>query len=86
MLFATSTEYLGHVIGRNGLSMDPKKIAAVAAVDPTTICTLERVRSFLGLCSYYRRFVAGFSKIAAPLHDLTKDGVDVATLSQSAEC
>ena len=49
---------------------------------PTTIDTLEKVRSFLGLASYYRRFIQGFSKIAAPLHDLTKNCVDVATMSQ----
>jgi hypothetical protein len=86
ILFATSAEYLGHVIGRHGLSMDPKKIAAVAAVDPTSINTVEKVRSFLGLCSYYRRFITGFSKIAAPLHNLTKDGVDIAVESQSEVC
>ena len=85
-LFATETEYLGHVIGRNGLSMDPKKIAAVSTIDPKSINSLEKVRSFLGLCSYYRRFVAGFAQIAAPLTDLTKAGVDVPTLSQSDEC
>ena len=85
-LFATKAEYLGHIIGREGLRMDPKKIAAVAAVDTKGINTVERVRSFLGLCSYYRRFIQGFSKIAAPLHDLTKDGVDVAERSQSDEC
>ena len=86
VLFATETEYLGHVIGREGLKMDPKKISAVANIDPTSINTLERVRSFLGLCSYYRRFIGSFSKIAACLTDLTKKGVDVATLSQSIEC
>jgi len=86
VLFATETDYLGHVIGREGLKMDPKKISAVANIDAKSINTLERVRSFLGLCSYYRRFIASFSKIAACLTDLTKKGVDVATLSQSEEC
>ena len=56
-LFGTSAQYLGHIIGRDGLRMDPQKIAAVASIDPTSINTVERVRSFLGLCSYYRRFV-----------------------------
>ena len=63
-----------------------RSIAAVAAVDPTSINTVEKVRSFLGLCSYYRRFITGFSKIAAPLHNLTKDGVDIAVESQSEVC
>ena len=86
MLYATSCDYLGHTISRRGLHMDKSKVEAVASIDPTSINTLERVRSFLGLCSYYRRFISGFSKIAACLHDLTKDGVDVAERSQSPEC
>ena len=81
-VFATSASYLGHVVGRDGLSMDPKKLEAIGALDTTKINTLTGVRSFLGLASYYRRFVKGFAGIAAPLHDLTKDGVDVAVESQ----
>ena len=83
-LFATSAAYLGHVVSRQGLEMDPKKIAAIRSIDTTNINDLGRVRSFLGLCSYYRRFIRHFATIAAPLHDLTKDGVDVPVLSQSA--
>ena len=86
VLYAISCDYLGHTISRRGLHMDKSKVEAVASIDPTSINTLERVRSFLGLCSYYRRFISGFSKIAACLHDLTKDGVDVAERSQSPEC
>ena len=86
VLFATETEYLGHVIGRDGLKMDPKKISAVSKIDGKSIDTLERVRSFLGLCSYYRRFIPKFSQIAAPLTDLTKKGVDVLNLSQTDKC
>ena len=81
-VFATSASYLGHVVGRDGLSMDPKKLEAIGALDTTKINTLSGVRSFLSLASYYRRFVKGFAGIAAPLHDLTKDGVDVAVESQ----
>ena len=84
-LFATSADYLGHVVSRRGLEMDPKKLNKIKDMDPKSINTLERVRSFLGLCSYYRRFVKGFATITAPLSDLTKDGVDVANESQRPE-
>ena len=81
-LFATKALYLGHEMTRDGLRMDPKKISAVKDIDSTKINSLEAVRSFLGLCSYYRRFVRDFSNLAAPLTDLTKSGVDVEKLSQ----
>ena len=77
VLFATKAEYLGHIVSREGLRMDPKKISAVKDMDPTNINTVTKIRSFLGMCSYYRRFIEGFSRIATPLTDLTKDGVDV---------
>ena len=86
VLFATKAEYLGHVVSREGLRMDPKKIEIVKNFNPTEINTATKVRSFLGLCSYYRRFIEGFSIIAAPLTDLTRDGVDVETESQTPAC
>ena len=84
--FATSAEYLGHIVSRQGLRMDPKKIQTVSDIDPTKINTLRDVRAFLGLTSYYRRFIKGYSQIAGPLHDLTKDGRDVAVESQTEAC
>ena len=86
VLFATEAEYLGHIVSREGLKMDPKKIEKVEAIAPESINTLERVRAFLGLCSYYRRFIPQFSKIAAPLTDLTQKGVDVEAESKKPEC
>lgn len=62
--------YLEHVISRNGIRPDPMKTQKVKQFPPPTDVT--RVRQFLGLASYYRRFVPGFSRIAAPLHALTK--------------
>ena len=85
-IFATSADFLGHVVSREGLKMDPKKIDTVRNIDPKGLNTVEKVRSFLGLVSYYRRFIDKFTEHAAPLYDLTKDGCDVATASQSALC
>ena len=81
--FSTSAEYLGHIVSRKGLEMDPKKIRTLSELDTTQINDIGKVRSFLGLASYYRRFVKKFAEIAAPLHDLTLDGVDVAHESQT---
>ena len=65
-----SVNYLGHVISKSGLEPDPTKIAAVK--DYPTPKTQTEVRQFLGLASYYRRFVPNFSKHAAPLNTLIK--------------
>ncbi|KAL5560612.1 hypothetical protein UlMin_036823 [Ulmus minor] len=65
-----SVQFLGHVISKDGLSVDPAKIEAVSKwAAPTSV---TEIRSFLGLAGYYRRFVEGFSTLAAPLTALTK--------------
>ena len=57
--------FLGHVISRDGITVDPSKIEAMVNwARPTNV---SEVRSFLGLTGYYRRFVEGFSRIATPL-------------------
>ena len=69
--FKSEVQYLGHVISSKGVSTDPSKIAAVAEWrKPSTVTEL---RSFLGFASYYRRFVEGFAKLAAPLHALAAE-------------
>ena len=79
----TSCDYLGHHVSRKGLQMEAAKVESIKAIDPNNFSTIEDVRSFLGLCSYYRKLIPKFTQLAGPLTDLTKtsEGIDVA-----AEC
>ena len=86
LLFAISAEYLGHIISRKGLEMAPSKIDTVKNTVVESINSIEKMRSFLGLCSYSRRFIKSFSTIATPLTDLTKKDVDVAGGVKRPEC
>ncbi len=61
-------KFLGHQISAQGIGTAPEKVEAVKSW--TTPGTVKELRSFLGFCSYYRKFIEGFSKIAGPLHDL----------------
>lgn len=66
-------KFLGHVVSEDRVSMDPSKVEAVMEwKQPTTV---TEIRSFLGLGGYYRRFIHGFSSIAAPLSTLTRKDV-----------
>ncbi|KRZ48763.1 Retrovirus-related Pol polyprotein from transposon 17.6 [Trichinella nativa] len=65
-----SVRYLGHVVTQHGIGTDPEKTAAVQEW-PRPRCVKE-VQQFMGLASYYRRFVKNFASIAGPLHKLTK--------------
>ncbi|KAL0560533.1 hypothetical protein IC582_000938 [Cucumis melo] len=64
--------FLGHVISSEGVSVDPAKIKVVTSYSRPS--TVSKVRSFLGLVGYYRRFVEDFSRIASPLTQLTRKG------------
>ena len=61
------------MVSKDGIQMDPKKIAAVTEWPRPT--TVMEIRNFLGLASYYKRFVKDFSKIAAPLTRLTHKNI-----------
>ena len=62
--------YLGHIIDKNGVRPDPKKLIAVKEFPVPK--TQKNVKQLLGLAGYYRRFVEEFSKIVNPLNQLLK--------------
>ena len=66
--FQTSITFLGHVLSANGISPNPEKVAKIK--DWPTPKTPKEVHSFVGLASYYCRFIPNFAKWAGPLHAL----------------
>jgi hypothetical protein len=57
--------FLGHIINREGLDADPKKVTAI--LDWKAPNDVRGIKSFIGMAGYYRRFIEGFSKIARPM-------------------
>jgi len=63
-------KFLGHVVSKSAVSCNPEKINFIT--NWPTPKTVKDFRKFLGLASYYRKFIKGFVQLAAPLYDLTK--------------
>jgi hypothetical protein len=68
----TKMIYLGHVIGKNGVQVHLEKIKVI--IEWLTPRTVIELKSILGLCTYYRKFVKVFSQFTMTLTDLTKKG------------
>ena len=65
---------LGHLLSKDGVAPDPYNIDKIRAWDPPG--NARKLKTFLGLTGYYRMFVKDYSKIAEPLTELTRDGVE----------
>ena len=66
--FKSRITYLGHIVLKEGIATDPKKIKAIQLWPRPT--TVTEVRKFTRLTNYYRKFIHGYAKVARPLHDL----------------
>ena len=66
-------KYLGFMVSAAGVAADPEKVRAVEKFPRPD--SVKKLRSFLGLTSYYRRFIPAYARIATPLYELTKKGV-----------
>ena len=68
--FAKEIQYLGHILGSEGIKPVPAKTAAIKAMHPPV--NPKQVRAFLRLVGYYRKFIKNFAKIAKPLTMFTQ--------------
>ena len=66
--FQRKVKYLGHIIYKEGIAVDPEKIKVI--VEWSTHMNVTNVRSFMGLERYYHQFIKGFSQIAHPITSL----------------
>ena len=72
------TQYLGHIVSKDVIVVDPDKIKAITEWPVPKNVT--DIRSFMGITSYYRKFIKWFSKIAYPITSLHKKGISLSGL------
>jgi hypothetical protein len=65
-----SVEFLGHVITKEGIAVNPRKVQSV--LEWNSPKNAKEIRGFLGMAGYYQRFIEGFLKIAGPMTKLLK--------------
>ena len=71
-VFQREVHYLGHVVSKEGIAVDPEKIKAI--LEWVAIRNVDEVRSFMGLAGYYKRFIKNFSQISYPITSLQRKG------------
>eukprot|EP00960_Hanusia_phi_P075959 768490-Hanusia_phi.AAC.2 len=71
--FQETVEFLGHKVSANGIATQYSKTAAILDWSPPT--NVKQLKTFLGLSSYYRKFVRSYAHLAAPLHQLLRKDV-----------
>jgi hypothetical protein len=69
-----TVKFLGHTISSDDISVDPSKVQEVLDWKPPT--SVHQIRSFFCLAGYYHRFIPDFSRIAKPMTELLKKGVN----------
>lgn len=84
VLFEKEVSYLGHIVSEEGVKCDPGKLNAIK--DWPTPTNISDVRSFLGIASYYRKFISNFSTTAFPLTNLTRKNQKFVWSEQCEEC
>lgn len=75
LIAVKEVRFLGYVVNAEGIRPNPDKLEAIQQFPRPENAT--QLRGFVGLASFYRKFVPGFAGIAAPLHSLLKKGADV---------
>jgi hypothetical protein len=80
----TEVPFLGHMVSREGIKMDTKKVAAIDSMPLPE--DLTQLRSFLGATSHYRKFIKDYSQIALPLSELTKKCSNLKQQIKSQDC
>ena len=72
-LLQRRVSFLGHIVSAAGIETDPSKTELISQWGVPT--SVKGIRSFLGLCGYYRRFIKDYAEIASPLTNLQRKGV-----------
>ena len=70
----TEVKFLGHIVSSEGCKPDPANVEAVMKMQRPK--RVKEVKRFLGMCGFYRKHIPNFAKIATPLTDLTRAGVE----------